>query len=391
MSDLERNFKPNNETPEHGLKFIAKDLLSKGAIFSRLKLTGFVCMLAVLVISISALLPTAYAAWYNDNAEVSELSVGPAARTAPAPAEPGEFEELVSVLSDSTFEYIVYVDGKEAGSIDSIEKLNDILHGFISEYSTENTVHAEIKETVSTKCIYSESYSESQEYLLRKALDPENEESECALTVTTVDRETVGETIPYQTAKFEATDLDEGTTEIRQAGIDGYVTKTVTTTKVNGQETDSEISDVREIVKSEAELIAVGTRPLTASKGFYIWPTEGILTSDFGPRNVTIGSRFHKGIDIVGAYCQEIRAADGGTVTYSGVMSGFGNVIFITHDNGDVTVYAHNTELLVGVGEKVMQGQTISLMGNTGTSSAIHCHFELRVGGTQIDPLPYLR
>ena len=135
----------------------------------------------------------------------------------------------------------------------------------------------------------------------------------------------------------------------------------------------------------------MGTRPLTASKGFYIWPTEGILTSDFGPRNVTIGSRFHKGIDIVGAYCQEIHAADGGTVTYSGVMSGFGNVIFITHDNGDVTVYAHNTELLVGVGEKVMQGQAISLMGNTGTSSAVHCHFELRVGGTQVDPLPYLR
>ena len=391
MSDLDRNLNTNNATPEHSVRHFAKDLFSVRAVFSRIKRASFVCMLAVLLISISALLPTAYAAWYNDNAEVSELSVSPSARAVSAPSEPGEFEELVSVLADSTFEYIVYVDGKEAGSIDSIENLNNILHDIISEFSTEDTVSAEIAETISTKCIYSESHSQSHEYLLRKALDPKNQESDCALTVTTVEKTTVGETVPHQTAKFEATDMDEGTTKVMQEGIDGYLTKTFTTKKVNGQVQSSEITDRCEIVKSQAEIIAVGTRPLTASKGYYIWPTSGILTSDFGPRSVTIGSRFHKGIDIVGNYCQEIYAADGGTVTRSEAISGYGNVIFITHDNGDITVYAHNTTLLVDVGEKVMQGQAIALMGNTGTSSAVHCHFELRVDGKQVDPLPYLR
>lgn len=392
MSDLGHKDNSNNETPVRGIRIFGTELSFRPGFFRRVKAAVFACIMVTLMIGAYATIPTAYAAWYNDNAEVSEVSIDASADGVEAAlAEPGEFEELVSVLSDSALEYIVYVNDVEAGSVESVDALNAILDEIIAEYTTENTVSAEIAETISTKCVYSEGMNESDEYLLKKALDPENEDSDCALTITTVEVEKVGEALPYRTAKFEATDMDEGVTEVVREGADGYQTKTVTTTCVNGEETDREISDVREIVARVDEIIAVGTRPLTASRGYYIWPADGIMTSDFGPRSVTVGSSYHKGIDIVGSYCQNIYAADGGTVTYSGVMSGFGNVIFITHDNGDVTVYAHNTELLVSVGEKVMQGQVIALMGDTGTASAIHCHFELRVGGVQVDPLPYLR
>ena len=391
MSDLGHK-NELNKTPAHGIRLFGTELVLRPGFFRRLKRAVSFCIIAMLIIGFTTAFPTAYAAWYNDNAVVSEVSVGGAgARAIAAENEPGDLEEIVSVLSDSSLEYIVYVNGIEAGSIESIEKLNTILSDIIAEFSTENTVSAEISETITTKCVYSESTAESDEYLLRSALDPNNEDSPCKLTVTTVDTETAGKTIPHQKTWFESTAMDEGTTQLITEGVDGYQTMTVTSTRVNGVETSSEITDVRDVVAPVAEITAVGTRPLTASRGYYIWPAEGIMTSDFGPRNVRIGSSFHKGIDIVGSRGQNIYAADGGVVTHAQVMSGFGNVVFIQHDNGDVTVYAHNTELLVTVGERVMQGQVIALMGDTGTASAIHCHFELRVGGTQIDPLPYLR
>jgi murein DD-endopeptidase MepM/ murein hydrolase activator NlpD len=104
------------------------------------------------------------------------------------------------------------------------------------------------------------------------------------------------------------------------------------------------------------------------------WPADGVLSDCFGTRNGA-----HKGIDIASDPGTPVYAADEGSVTRSYYSGSYGNVIFIKHPNGTETVYAHLQERKAAEGEKVLQGQTIGTMGNTGDSSGVHLHFEVHI------------
>jgi murein DD-endopeptidase MepM/ murein hydrolase activator NlpD len=117
-----------------------------------------------------------------------------------------------------------------------------------------------------------------------------------------------------------------------------------------------------------------------------IWPCDGVVVSGFGMR----WGRMHEGIDIGCAYGAPNRAAAAGTVIYSGWLGGYGNLVVVDHGNGLSTAYAHASSLLVSVGQRVAQGETVSLVGSTGNSSGPHLHFEVRVNGQAVDPLFYL-
>lgn len=117
-----------------------------------------------------------------------------------------------------------------------------------------------------------------------------------------------------------------------------------------------------------------------------IWPCDGVVVSGFGMR----WGRMHEGIDIGCAYGTPNRAAAAGTVIYAGWLGGYGNLVVVDHQNGLSTAYAHASSILVGVGQSVSQGQTVSLVGSTGRSSGPHLHFEVRVNGVAVDPLLYL-
>ena len=86
-----------------------------------------------------------------------------------------------------------------------------------------------------------------------------------------------------------------------------------------------------------------------------------------------------------------MKAADGGRVTYAGTKGNYGKLVIITHDDGTQTYYAHNSKLLVSVGDRVYQGQQIAKAGSTGRSTGNHCHFEIRIGGKTVNPLNYLK
>ena len=124
------------------------------------------------------------------------------------------------------------------------------------------------------------------------------------------------------------------------------------------------------------------------------WPVAGggRISSGFGARlsPFTKEKSYHYGVDIAGPYETPILAVADGTVTYSGWRNGYGWFIIINHANGYQTAYGHNSKLLVNVGHKVKRGDKIALIGNTGKTTGIHCHFEVRINGDHKNPMPYL-
>lgn len=113
-----------------------------------------------------------------------------------------------------------------------------------------------------------------------------------------------------------------------------------------------------------------------------IMPINGKLTSPYGIR----GGKPHKGVDLAAKTGTPIYAVLDGTVVYSGVQGGYGNVVVLEHPNFVMTLYAHNERNLVKVGDKVSKGQQIAACGSTGDSTGSHCHFEYRVKGKPINP-----
>ena len=126
--------------------------------------------------------------------------------------------------------------------------------------------------------------------------------------------------------------------------------------------------------------------------GQLFWPTSGSIVSGFGWRvHPIFGTRrFHSGVDIDGACGQPIWAADDGRVISAGYNGGYGNATIIDHGNGLATLYAHQTSFAVSSGAQVRRGQTIGYVGTTGYSTGCHLHFEVRVNGAPVDPVPYL-
>ncbi|MGD1902469.1 MAG: peptidoglycan DD-metalloendopeptidase family protein [Geitlerinemataceae cyanobacterium] len=121
----------------------------------------------------------------------------------------------------------------------------------------------------------------------------------------------------------------------------------------------------------------------------YVWPAHGVLTSGYGWR----WGRMHNGIDIGAPTGTPIFAAAPGVVTYARWNSGgYGNLVEITHPDGSLTLYAHNSRNVVEEGEVVEQGQHIADMGSTGFSTGPHLHFELHAAGLgAVDPVAYLQ
>jgi murein DD-endopeptidase MepM/ murein hydrolase activator NlpD len=118
--------------------------------------------------------------------------------------------------------------------------------------------------------------------------------------------------------------------------------------------------------------------------GAFTWPVEaGIVSSEYGAR----WGKVHKGIDIAADVGEPVYAIAPGEVIYAGDgLRGYGNVVIVRHDRRRTSLYAHNSELKVKLGDPVAQGAVMALLGNTGHSTGPHVHFEIRDGDTPLDP-----
>lgn len=128
--------------------------------------------------------------------------------------------------------------------------------------------------------------------------------------------------------------------------------------------------------------------------GRLMWPaTQGTrISSPFGRRSAPVAgaSTFHKGIDIPCPTGSDIVAAESGTVLISTYSSSAGNYVMINHGNGIMTVYMHNSQLCVSVGQQVSKGQVIAKAGSTGYSTGPHCHFGVKLNGEYVNPVNFL-
>lgn len=120
-----------------------------------------------------------------------------------------------------------------------------------------------------------------------------------------------------------------------------------------------------------------------------IRPVSGIITSRFGASSSRRVSK-HTGLDIGASIGTKIKAAAGGTVTFSGYKGSYGYMVVINHGNGVETYYGHCSKLYVTAGQKVNQGDVIAAVGNTGNSTGPHLHLEIRVNGVAYNPQNYL-
>ena len=127
-------------------------------------------------------------------------------------------------------------------------------------------------------------------------------------------------------------------------------------------------------------------------EGVFVRPVPGPITSGFGPRRHPILGyvRMHTGVDFGAGYGTPIKAATDGRVIHSSSFGGYGLTVIIDHGGGVSTLYAHQSQTAVRRGDSVSRGEVIGYVGTSGLSTGPHLHWEVRLSGRPVDPIPYL-
>ncbi|MGV3487750.1 MAG: peptidoglycan DD-metalloendopeptidase family protein [Tuberibacillus sp.] len=196
------------------------------------------------------------------------------------------------------------------------------------------------------------------------------------------------EDIHFKTVVKENPSMYQGESKLIQKGRVGKKRVTYHQTIKNGQIVSSVPISENVLEKPSDERVEKGTKVVSyRGTGHFIWPANGGLSSPFGYR----WGEIHKGIDISKTGGLNIKAADNGVVVSAGWDdSGYGNRIVINHNNGFQTTYNHLSRIAVRPGQVVRQGQSIGTMGQTGSATGIHLHFEIYKNGSLVNPISYL-
>jgi len=210
------------------------------------------------------------------------------------------------------------------------------------------------------------------------------------LSVKETVREVYTNRIAYDTEKTTTDDLYTTQSRVKRSGVYGEAQVTADVVYVNGKEESRVVMDWQVMKEPVSEIIEVGTKkpPAKSATGTFRKPSNGVYSSGYGYRK-NLGD-FHTGVDFAGAVGTAIYAADGGKVSFAGWKGNYGYCVFIDHQNGYVTVYAHCSKLLVKAGQSVAKGETIARVGATGRVTGPHVHFEIRVNGKHTNPLNYI-
>ncbi|MBQ3403967.1 MAG: G5 domain-containing protein, partial [Oscillospiraceae bacterium] len=194
---------------------------------------------------------------------------------------------------------LVTVDGHTVGALESEAQVNAMLAAITARYVTDRTESIYFKQDVQVRYGYVGEYTIRDLETVRSMLDPENESSPYALTVVTEERETEPFEVEFGSDEVFDMDMFEGEYELIREGVYGQSEREYRVIYINGVRSEAKETGTRVITEPINEVLAYGAKVGdTESTGNYQWPCEGVLTSGFGYRTVSVGSSYHTGIDI---------------------------------------------------------------------------------------------
>lgn len=347
----------------------------------------------------------------NEAVRVDELEVGTIVENQDSDSEGQKIQRQIKNLDfheDVTIRN-VYVNKDE---ILTSEEAENVLLG-----NTQETLEYELKEGDNIWDLAMK-YGTTMEHILE--INPQIEDEtkmqigeviklevpDPILSITTVTETTFKELIPAKIEYVEFSDLYKDETKVYREGNDGLKEVTVDVTKVNGKEVSRTVISEKVLQEAKIKVIAYGTKEKpkvttpkkessssasasVSSSARFMHPLNGAgsISSTYGSRWGT----FHYGLDFAASAGTPIYASTSGKVIYSGYNNGgYGKLIILDHGNGYQTYYAHCSSLYVNVGDYVTQGQNIAGVGSTGNSTGNHLHFEIRIGGTPVNPYGYI-
>lgn len=276
---------------------------------------------------------------------------------------------------DEVFAYVTDKEGME-------KALSDRLASF-------DVKNADCESKYLDNIVYSETYFHKDQ------LTEADQLTACVdqLDVLTVASSCEKYVIKYDTITRKDSKKNAGYQAVITAGVNGSGQKVTKTTYLNGKVSgEPEVEDqllsypIDKVVVVGTKNVYVTSAPQNAASSGFKWPlaVRGVITSYWGD------GRNHKGFDIGVPIGTSVIAAKSGTVVESRYASDYGYFVTIDHGNGLKTRYAHNSTIVVSVGDHVSAGQIIALSGNSGNSTGPHLHFEVHVNGVRVNPANYI-
>ena len=307
-------------------------------------------------------------------------------------------EELaVSVLTaqdDFSAKVGLFVNGELVTCASSEQTINEALEHRKARYTTLDTKTVSILEEIEMKTVYCSSDNIVSD---KKAVEFIENEVKLPLSIQTERFSTTVKTLAHETILKQDSSKVIGYNRVSVSGKDGSCEVSEMITSINGKVIETVVVDEKLIEPAINQIIVTGTstngmttvQKTLASKGIsFLWPIES--TSGMYISSAWGSGRNHTGIDITGDYGTPIYASCEGTVSYAGWAGEYGYLIVINHKGGYQTAYAHMSSIYVKAGQTVNTGDVIAGCGSTGIATGDHLHFEVRIGGTKVNPAPYL-
>ena len=305
--------------------------------------------------------------------------------------------------------YQVYINGEPIGYMKNMDKFEEIQNSIYKGVSQRFRSYA-YNDNISFKKVQVNECEFADENYLKEMLI-EKSESMIPVTEVMVDSKPIGifadeaeakqalEVVEkYYDAKGKIMNYSKNNitfqklqTKLKEAKtVDAAVNKIIEKNKEeNYILLEDKVSEVDKKITSNKSTVSRGenTNGQMAAVSSVNFPTIGFISSDFGAR----WGKIHEGIDIGSNLGTAINSALPGKVSYAGWEEGYGNLICI-QSQGDIEIfYGHCSKINVKLGQQVNSGELIGKVGSTGNSTGPHLHFEVRVNGTAIDPIKYLR
>ena len=310
------------------------------------------------------------------------LAAKPVRTAAPLLSQSKLEQNLIAASGELDTLAVISVDGKRAAIAAGTADAQAVLEQIKAACTTDDDRNVHFVQAVRVDSAVAPSRLAAQNAALYDTL------SAC-LDVTATRSVTYTEAIPFRTVTQENDSLDQTYRATIRQGCAGTAQITAEIETVDGKEQSRTILARTVLSQATNEIVEVGTRNIGIGTGEFAVPVSGYtFTSAFKYR----WGRLHGGVDLAVSEGTPVYAADNGKVIVAEDSgNGYGNYVILDHQNGFKTLYGHNSQLLVSVGDVVSKGDKIAFSGNTGNSTGPHLHFEVQVNDEKVDPTQYLK